>query len=50
MTDGILEGFGDPIVEIDEQEFNIKLKKINETYLPFHIRANIKKYSEWIES
>ena len=29
---------------------NLKLKKINETYLPFYIRANIEKYSEWIES
>ena len=37
MTDGILEGFGDPIVEIDEQEFNIKLKKIS----PFDFANNI---------
>lgn len=29
MSDSILEGFGDPIKEIDESEFNIKLKKIS---------------------
>ena len=29
MVDGILEGFGDPVKEIDESEFNIKLKKIS---------------------
>ena len=29
MTDAILEGFGDPIKEIDESEFEHKLKKIS---------------------
>jgi hypothetical protein len=29
MSDSILEGFGDAIKEIDESEFNIKLKKIS---------------------
>ena len=27
MVEGILEGFGDPIVEVDEKEFEHKLKK-----------------------
>lgn len=29
MVDSILEGFGDPIVEVDEKEFEHKLKKIS---------------------
>ena len=29
MSDGILEGFGEAIVEIDEKEFEDKLKKIS---------------------
>ncbi len=29
MSDSILEGFGDPIVEIDESEFEHKLKKLS---------------------
>ena len=29
MVDGILEGFGDPVVEIDESDFQTKLKKIS---------------------
>ena len=29
MSDSILEGFGDAIKEIDESEFNMKLKKIS---------------------
>ena len=29
MSDSILEGFGDPVVEIDESEFEHKLKKIS---------------------
>jgi len=29
MSDSILEGFGKPVEEVDESEFNIKLKKIS---------------------
>ena len=29
MSDSILEGFGEPIVEVDEKEFEDKLKKIS---------------------
>ena len=29
MVDSILEGFGDPVVEVDEKEFEQKLKKIS---------------------
>ena len=29
MSDGILEGFGDPIEEINEEDFQQKLKKIS---------------------
>ena len=29
MVEGILEGFGDPVVDIDEKEFEHKLKKIS---------------------
>jgi|TARA_B100001094_G_C18142955_1_gene778968 hypothetical protein len=29
LVDSILEGFGDPVVEVDEKEFEQKLKKIS---------------------
>ena len=29
MTDAILEGFGEPVEEINEEEFQEKLKKIS---------------------
>ena len=41
MSDSILEGFGKPVEEVDENEFNIKIKKIS----PFDF-ANSINYSK----
>jgi len=44
MSDSILEGFGDAIKEIDESEFNIKLKKIS----PFDFANSINTSKEYL--
>ncbi len=45
MSDAILEGFGDPIKEIDESEFEHKLKKIS----PFDFANSIYNKDNLIE-
>ena len=62
MSDSILEGFGEPIVEVDEKEFEDKLKKISpfdfvnsinyskENLIVMATVRKAKRYNKWIKA